>query len=93
MKLSDMQQTMDNYFKGCKSCSGDETVCQCARTDMSDLVDINKNRFLKCFDRYIDNISIIFCLAYLIGLILYFAKKWNTDCNNCWWIEDDTGDN
>ncbi len=75
MKLSDVQRTMDSYFKG-------KEIAVAVRQFANVLVLIypiylilTRISFLNVFTGILGNLSIIFYITYLIGLILCFAKN------------------
>lgn len=75
MKLSDIQRTMDSYFKG----HGIVVVLRQFANVLALIYPIylilTRISFLDVFTGVLGNISIIFYFAYFIGLILCFAKN------------------
>lgn len=75
MKLSDIQRTMDSYFKG----HGIVVVLRQFANVLALIYPIylilTRISFLDVFTGVLGNISIIFYFAYFIGIILCFAKN------------------
>lgn len=75
MKISDIQRTMDSYFKG----HGIVVVLRQFANVLALIYPIylilTRISFLDVFTGVLGNISIIFYFAYFIGLILCFAKN------------------
>ena len=75
MKLSDVQRTMDSYFKGNEIAVVVRQFANVLALIYPIYLILTRISFLNVFTGILGNLSIIFYITYLIGLILCFAKN------------------
>lgn len=75
MKLLDVQRTMDSYFKGNRTVVVLRQFANVLALIYPIYLILTRISFLNVFTGVLGNISVILYFAYLIGLILCFAKN------------------